>query len=269
MTNDKYTSEGEILRSIPNRHLTLKLLSNIALTERVLTSVNFTSRNRLILFTRYPQPGRTKTRLIPYLGAEGAAALQRQMTEYVLTQVRAMTSQFPLSVEVRFAGGDVPRMKAWLGGEWVYQPQGDGDLGDRMSRAAQQGFQAGMERIVVIGSDCPGITPQHLIQAFQQLQQKDLVLGPAVDGGYYLIGLRQAQSALFQNIAWSTSDVFQQTNEIAQQLGLAIAYLERLSDVDHPEDLAIWRDVCSTNSKLRERYAREQSPNPQKSSLIG
>ena len=232
-------------------------------------TLNFVSRNRLILFTRYPEPGRTKTRLIPHLGAEGAAALQRQMTEYVLTQVLAMTSQLPLSAEVRFAGGNVTKMKAWLGRGLVYQPQGEGDLGDRIVRAFQQGFQAGMERIVVIGSDCPGIKPQQMIQAFNHLQQDDLVLGPAEDGGYYLIGLRQAQPALFQNIAWSTADVFQQTNAIAQQLRLSIAYLDRLSDVDRPEDLPVWEEVCSTDAKLQERHAREQNLTLQQSSPMG
>ncbi|MCG8364013.1 MAG: TIGR04282 family arsenosugar biosynthesis glycosyltransferase [Pseudanabaenales cyanobacterium] len=232
----------------------------IALTESVLTTL---TRDRLILFTRYPEPGRTKTRLIPHLGAEGAAALQRQMTEYMLTQVLATPSQFPISLEVRFVGGDVTCMRAWLGDELAYQLQGDGDLGDRLSRAFQQGFQAGMERIVIIGSDCPEVTSQQMIQAFNYLRRHDLVLGPAVDGGYYLIGLRQAQPALFKNIAWSTADVCQQTDAIAQQLGLSIAYLDRLSDVDRPEDLPIWEAVCSTDSKLREPYAREQNPTPQ------
>ena len=213
---------------------------------------NSVLQNRLILFTRYPEPGRTKTRLIPHLGAEGAAALQRQMTEYVLTQVLETSSQFPLSVEVRFEGGDLAGMRAWLGDQLVYQAQGDGDLGDRLVRAFQQGFEAGIERIVVIGADCPGITPPLMIQAFKHLQQNDLVLGPAEDGGYYLVGLRQAQPALFRNIAWSTADVFRQTDAIAQQQKLAIAYLDRLSDVDRPEDLGNWEAVCSTNSQLRE-----------------
>ncbi|MDJ0704900.1 MAG: TIGR04282 family arsenosugar biosynthesis glycosyltransferase [Leptolyngbyaceae cyanobacterium MO_188.B28] len=210
------------------------------------------SYNRLILFTRHPEPGRTKTRLIPHLGAEGAAALQRQMTEYVLTQVLKTSSQFPLSVEVRFEGGNLACMQAWLGRELAYRSQGEGDLGDRLTCAFQQGFEAGMERIVIIGSDCPGITPLLLIQAFNHLQQNDVVLGPAEDGGYYLIGLRQAQPALFKQIAWSTEEVFQQTDAIAQQQGLAVAYLDRLSDVDRPEDLSNWEAVCSTTSQLRE-----------------
>ena len=234
-----------------------------------MASLNLVVRDRLILFTRYPEPGCTKTRLIPHLGAEGAAALQRQMTEYVLTQVVALQSDFPLSVEIRFAGGDAAQMQAWLGRKLLYQPQNEGDLGARLVCAFQQGFQAGMERIVVIGSDCPEVKPKQMIKAFNHLQQNDLVLGPAKDGGYYLIGLRQPQPDLFQNIAWGTAKVFQQTDAIAQRLGLSIGYLDCLSDVDRPEDLPVWEEVCLADASHWERYAQTHNLNLQQSSLMG
>lgn len=193
---------------------------------------------RLIIFARYPEPGKVKTRLIPALGAPGAAAFYRQMAEQTLAQARRLQGQRSLQVEVRFVGGSYELMQDWLGRDLSYTTQGDGDLGARMERSLDAAFGAGVSRSIIIGTDCPDLDAKFMEQAFQSLEQHDLVLGPATDGGYYLIGLRQTVPELFTGIAWSTSVVLQQTVEIAQKLGLAIAYLPTLSDIDYPEDLA-------------------------------
>ena len=113
------------------------------------------SKQHLIIFTRYPEPGKTKTRLIPALGITGAANLQRQMTEHTLKQVNKFLKQSSISVEIRFAGGDSQLMQNWLGADIIYQPQGEGDLGQRMVRSLSYGFTSGAERVVIIGTDCP------------------------------------------------------------------------------------------------------------------
>lgn len=195
----------------------------------------------LILFTRYPEPGNTKTRLIPVLGAEGAATLQRQMTEHKLAEVNQLLTFYQLSVEVHFAGGNEQLMQEWLGSSLVYRRQSEGDIGDRMASAFQLSFAAGMNAVVVIGSDCPDLNAPLMAEAFQLLRQHDLVLGPALDGGYYLIGLRRLIPELFTGIPWSTAEVLQQTITIAKRLGLAVAKLPLLSDVDRPEDLSVWK----------------------------
>ena len=189
----------------------------------------------LIIFTRYPEPGKTKTRLIPALGEVGAAKLQRQMTEYTLSLVTISH----LSTEVRFAGGNVQLMRDWLGSELIYQEQGEGELGVRMARSLSSAFQSGATQIVIIGTDCPSLNAEILTTAFHQLQQHDLVLGPAIDGGYYLIGLQRFIPELFVNIDWGTAQVLAQTVKIAQELNLSIFYLPELADIDRPEDLAI------------------------------
>ena len=191
----------------------------------------------LIIFTRYPEPGKTKTRLIPALGAEGAATLQRQMTEHTLAQVKELQAKRLVSVEVYFVGGNQQLMQSWLGTSVIYRQQGDGDLGRRMAIAFQTALEAGKQRIVVIGTDCPDLKAEVMVKAFHALEQHDLVLGPAQDGGYYLIGLCRLIPQLFTGISWSTAEVLQQTMSIAQRLELAVAYLPRLSDVDRPEDL--------------------------------
>jgi uncharacterized protein len=194
----------------------------------------------LIIFTRYPEPGKAKTRLIPALGDVAAADLHRQMTEQTLAQVKSLQQSHPVSVEVWFAGGDRDRMQNWLGADLQYQPQPKGDLGDRMAQAFQVGFDRGVKASVIIGTDCPELTAALLTAAFQALQQTDLVLGPATDGGYYLIGLRRSAPELFESISWSTERVFQQTVDIASKLNLSLSCLPMLTDVDRPEDLPVW-----------------------------
>lgn len=206
---------------------------------------------RLVLFTRYPEPGRTKTRLIPALGTNGASDLQRHMTEHVLNRVRDFVESRPVDMEVRYEGGNQGLMEKWLGTSISYRSQGSGDLGTRMKRAFSEAFQQGLNRVAIIGSDCPGITKVTARTAFELLGQFDVVLGPANDGGYYLIGLHQETKQLFHDIPWGTAEVRGRTVEIANQLGLRVVHLEPLDDVDRAEDLEVWeREAVRTGDLL-------------------
>ncbi len=200
------------------------------------------AKQHLIIFTRYPQPGKTKTRLIPALGVEGAANLQRQMTEYTLSKVKKLCKSIAISFEVRFADGNLQLMQSWLGTELNYQLQGEGDLGKRMENSFLNAFNKGAQKVVIIGIDCPGVDTEVLVEAFEKISDCDLLLGPAVDGGYYLIGLKRVIGELFINIDWGTAKVLQQTVDIAEQLDLSVGYLRSLADVDRPEDLPIWQN---------------------------
>jgi len=204
------------------------------------------SMNRLILFTRYPEPGKVKTRLIPALGAAGAAYLQRKMTEFTLQWARELRPKIPLSVEIRYAGGETQEMQEWLGPDLIYAPQGEGDLGSRMLHGFADAFQGGMEKVILIGTDLPGLNEPVVASALQALDTHDLVLGPAHDGGYYLIGLRFAEPALFHGIPWGTDRVLAKTLAIAKDLRLQVSLLEILEDVDRPEDLPIWEEFLRT-----------------------
>lgn len=200
------------------------------------------TKNCLILFTRYPTVGTTKTRLISHLGAEQAANLQRQMTEHIVDKTHPLRSRGGCAMEIHFTGSSLSQMQDWLGMQLTYRSQQGRDLGERLHRAFTEGFQDNCERVVVIGSDCPAISTDHLDQAFHQLNSHDLVLGPAWDGGYYLVGLSRSSAQrcgeLFQNIAWGTEQVFAQTVAIAHHLNLTWATLEPLCDIDRPEDIA-------------------------------
>lgn len=195
----------------------------------------------LIIFSRYPEAGKTKTRMIPALGAEGAAQLQTAMTEHTLQTVRRLRNTRSINIEIHFAGGNEQLMSEWLGKELNYYPQVAGNLGQRMRWAFDRAFDNGKDRVVTIGIDCPDIDEAILATAFEALKERDLVLGVAEDGGYYLIGLNRSVPELFVNIDWGTDKVLGQTKDIADNLSLNVNYLPRLRDVDRPEDLFVWQ----------------------------
>lgn len=212
-------------------------------------------RDRLIVFTRFPEPGKTKTRLIPALGSRGAAELQRQMTEHIISTAAKKIRLPGLILEVRHEGGNACLMRSWLGTEFVYRAQGSGDVGRRMARAFEEAFQSGAERAVIVGSDIPGISADIMRHAFEELKKRDLVLGPAKDGGYYLIGMKRAVSAeaipqLFSDVKWGSGEVISQTLKTAKSLGLGFVLLEKLDDVDRFEDLHVWEKVKDTATEL-------------------
>lgn len=190
------------------------------------------------MFTRYPEAGKTKTRLIPELGPSRAAVLQRRMTEHILANLQAWQGHAANALEIHFTGGTLDQMQFWLGPHRTYQSQAEGVLGQRLHQAFCHGLGHQFERMVIIGADCPSITSQHLDLAFQQLTGCDLVLGPAHDGGYYLVGLSRPCAALFEDISWGTSQVFAETMAIATRHQLSLATLSPLHDIDRPEDLA-------------------------------
>jgi uncharacterized protein len=212
------------------------------------------SRNRLILFTRYPEPGTTKTRMIPELGAEGAATLQRQLTEHIISRISDFSGLHPTTVEVRFEGGTRELMQNWLGAGFDYCPQGNGDIGHRMGRALEDGFGDGFDAVVIIGSDIPDITGDIIQNAFEGLQTQALVLGPATDGGYYLIGIQKsafnrAIPHLFNAIHWGTDKVLSQTLTVVKELSLSYSLLTALDDVDRAEDIPIWHRALRRSSQ--------------------
>ncbi|MFO7708209.1 MAG: TIGR04283 family arsenosugar biosynthesis glycosyltransferase [Desulfobacterales bacterium] len=208
------------------------------------------SRERLILFTRYPEPGTAKTRLIPVLGPEGAAAFQMRMSRHALECAGRLSAERGASIEIRHEGGSADRMRAWLGSPHAYRPQGPGSLGRRMAHSLAQAFDSGAERAVIIGSDIPGITVADLARAFDALHGNDLVFGPASDGGYYAIGatstgFRRGSPYLDEQISWGTARVLAQSIEAARAQGFRWALLDVRDDVDRPQDLPAAMKILS------------------------
>lgn len=202
--------------------------------------------DHLIIFSRYPAPGTTKTRLIPALGAAGAAALQRQLTEQTVCRLAALAATCKqTTLEVCHEGGSRNQMKQWLGPHLIYTPQGNGDLGLRMHKAFDRAFKAGSRRVIIVGSDCPELSAGIVEMGLGLLGEHDLVLGPAADGGYYLIGLRRSRQWLFDDIEWGGTAVLADTMMRAKKKGLTVALLEELNDLDRPDDLARRTNRCT------------------------
>jgi rSAM/selenodomain-associated transferase 2/rSAM/selenodomain-associated transferase 1 len=219
--------------------------------QRLRVRATIMKPERLIVFSRYPEPGQTKTRLASALGMEGAARLQRAMAEYVLSCARIIAAERAVGLEVHYEGGSERLMAKWLGPGLAYCPQAGGDLGARMDNGLAQAFRTGAEKAVLVGTDCPGITPTILRSAFNLLGLFDLVLGLARDGGYYLIGLRQQAPELFRHVPWGTATVASRTLEAAKDLGLRAVTVDPLVDVDRPEDLAEWAREARRTGELR------------------
>ena len=202
-------------------------------------------RRRLILFARFPVAGKVKTRLIPALGAEGAAALHRRLVLRTLRTAHALCQSQNVELEIRFAGDDASPMRHWLGDRWLCRPQCEGDLGRRMAGAFADSFREGSPATVIIGSDCPSLTPETLASALESLKTHSVVFGPATDGGYYLIGLTRPVPELFQGVAWGTETVLAQSKEILARHGCQPALLQPLPDLDRPEDVVSWRQLVA------------------------
>jgi uncharacterized protein len=189
--------------------------------------------NCLIIFTRYPEPGKTKTRLIPALGEEKAAQLHRRMAEHTILQARSLSC----AIEVWYVGGSEELIQDWLGRDLCYRKQPAGDLGDRMCGAFRSAFEQGYQSVMIVGTDCPELTTDFMAQGFASLRNQVVTIGPAIDGGYYLIGLQRLVPELFQKINWSTAMVFAETLAIADKLQLPTYLLPSLHDIDLPDDL--------------------------------
>ena len=198
---------------------------------------------RLILFARFPVAGNVKTRLIPALGAEGATALHRRLVLHTLRSARSLCQSQKVELEIRFAGGDEDRMRHWLGEGWLCRAQCDGDLGQRMAGAFADSFIEGSFATVIIGSDCPTLTPEIIAASFDSLKTNPVVFGPATDGGYCLVGMTGPVPELFQGVAWGTETVLARSLQILERMGISPARLQPLDDLDRPEDLAAWRRI--------------------------
>ncbi len=195
-------------------------------------------KDRIILFGRYPVPGKTKTRLIPALGPAGAAELQRRLTERLLKSLRRAAALMGVELEVCLGGGNRAKARRWLGRDFLFSEQGRGNLGESMQTAIEAAFQQGCRRVLLLGTDIPGIEVRHLEAAFQALEDRDLVLGPSTDGGYWLMGLNRPAD-VFRKIGWGTEHVLEQTLAAAEGLHLGWRRIETLSDVDTEEDLGL------------------------------
>lgn len=209
-------------------------------------------RRQLVVLARWPAPGRCKRRLAASCGsAQLAAAMQRRLSWHTLHTAAAAAARCEAQLVLAAAGLGPRALRRWGRGllpaesPLTLQRQAGGSLGCRMQRQLQRGFASGCEQVVLIGSDLPALEPDDLIEAFAQLEHRPLVVGPASDGGYWLIGLSRegfARSgcALMSGIAWGSDQVLPTTLQRAQACDLPVALLREQSDLDRRSALEPW-----------------------------
>lgn len=180
----------------------------------------------------------TKTRLIPALGPAGAAALQKRLAEKTFATARQAALRIGARLVFCHDGGNAQQLYRWLGGKPIrYQAQVTGDLGRRMHLAMKHAFDGGARRVVLVGTDIPGLTTDTLEKAFIALHENDLVFGPSLDGGYWLVGMTTPEN-IFDGIAWSRPDVLEKSLARSRKKGMTSHMLAPLNDLDTPDDLA-------------------------------
>jgi rSAM/selenodomain-associated transferase 1 len=195
----------------------------------------------LIVFLKPPRPGLVKTRLAAELGPDAAAELYRLLADETLRR----TSPGPGDYErLLFFTPENARseLERWHAGVWIAQR--GSSLGERLEAAFDDAFRRRARRVAIVGSDIPGLSREHVSDALHALDDHDVVIGPAHDGGYYLVALAAPAPPLFRGIPWSTRSVLTATVERAATLGLGVRLLEALPDVDTLEDVrACWPEL--------------------------
>lgn len=186
--------------------------------------------DQLILFVKNPIAGRVKTRLAAELGEPRALAIYRRL----LAHTRRLALQLDVH-RLLYYSDFVDEQDDWPAGAFEKRRQEGTDLGQRMLHAFQAALKPG-RRAVIIGSDCPGLRAAHLRTAFEQLHHHPFVIGPATDGGYYLLGMTRPEPALFEGIPWSTDQVAQHTLDRIRAFNQSCYLLPPLSDIDYAED---------------------------------
>jgi rSAM/selenodomain-associated transferase 2/rSAM/selenodomain-associated transferase 1 len=228
-----------------------------ASVERLAQDYEQTEVNRsgvsIIIFARFPVPGRVKTRLAKRLGEEAAAEFYRLCAEHVFRVSRKVSSD--VNRYLFYSDKcDVERIRHWAGRRFYYAAQADRDLGERIEQAFTTVFSHGAQKAIILATDVPDLSAKTIDDAVSALDSYDVVVGPCRDGGYYLLGLKKLYKELFVDVPWSTDQVLNHTLSVIKSLGLTVRLLPVLTDIDTEEDLLRWcsEEVADSSSPVRD-----------------
>ncbi|SKB46081.1 hypothetical protein SAMN05660776_1152 [Salegentibacter holothuriorum] len=198
----------------------------------------------LIIFTRNPEPGKVKTRLAIDIGNNAAFEIYK----FLLNHTVSVTKNLAVSKEIYYSE-TIANNDIWKPEIYSKNLQQGKELGERMKNAFKEGFENGYKNIIIIGSDLYDLNQEDLEKAFQLLQEKDAVIGPATDGGYYLLGMNQLFPEVFQEKEWGTSSVLEDTLKDLKEKN--IGFLEARNDVDYYSDIKDHKDFQQFFNKLK------------------
>ena len=190
------------------------------------------TKEALIIFAKNPEAGKVKTRLAATIGNEAALTIYNQLIAHIIS----ITTDLPINKYV-FYLNEITLNDTWDDNIFRKQLQNGNNLGERMKNAFNTVFENGYKSVVIIGTDCPGLDGDMIMDAFARLDLYDVIIGPSEDGGYYLLGSKCLHSALFESIAWSTSTVLKDTEDKCAELKLDYYMLPLLNDIDEEKDL--------------------------------
>ena len=207
------------------------------------------NRNALIIFTREPEPGKTKTRLMPYFSEEKCAELHRCM----LKDIRSEMKKTDADIIVAYTGGDEGPafLRKIFGRNTIFIPQNGDDIGARMQNAVSEALKLGYDKAVLIGTDIPELEAETIDTAFAMLDVCDVVMGPTEDGGYYLIGMKEVLAEAFSVRLYGVDTVFNETITALKAADINVGYVDEYSDIDIPEDIAGFRKRMREDPGIR------------------
>ncbi len=205
------------------------------------------SDKKAILFCRSPEAGKVKTRLAKEIGHHQAFLVYKFLLEKIIKEVKDL--EIPLAA---YLEGNEKVFSESLDIDFEIRAQSSGDLGDRMQNAFQVEFHEGYGSIVLFGADIIGLSKRDIEDSFSKLDSADLVIGPARDGGYYLIGMKYPNAGIFEGIQWGGPDVLNETLTKAKTLGLKVAFLEEKRDVDRLEDVLAIPELAGFLSSVKD-----------------
>jgi rSAM/selenodomain-associated transferase 1 len=194
------------------------------------------NKNRIIVFTRNPELGKVKTRLAKTLGDQSALEIYKHLLKHTEETIRELNYDKAIYYSENIHQNDI-----WNDTIYSKHLQKGTDLGERMFNAFQDAFNSQFEKVIIIGSDLLDLKPHHIHQAFEELETNDFVIGPAKDGGYYLLGMKQINPNIFKNKAWGTSSVLKNTLNDIEHFNVKL--LEELNDIDTFEDMQHYQQL--------------------------
>lgn len=194
------------------------------------------NKNRIIVFTRNPELGKVKTRLAKTLSDQSALDIYKFLLIHTEKTIRNLGCD-----KVIYYSENIHQNDIWNDTIYSKHLQNGADLGERMHNAFQEAFNSQFEKVIIIGSDLLDLKPAHIHQAFEHLDSNDFVIGPAKDGGYYLLGMKQINPNIFKNKAWGTSSVLKNTLNDIEHFNVKL--LEELNDIDTFEDMKHYQQL--------------------------
>lgn len=252
----RFKTNGLLLQQLRNVYYIFLYYSGLnhkSIKERYGRVKRGSINESLITFVKYPEAGKVKTRLAKSIGNEKAANIYKTLAEHTFDEVRKLNK---VNRFLLFADENNRRkISNWVGIGFNFYSQSNGDLGNKMKDAFSKVFTRGANKTIIIGSDLPGISKRLISKAFKELDKNDIIIGPSLDGGYYLLGMNKFYPELFDGISWSTEFVLEQTIVIAISLNLKIAQLKKLNDIDTIDDLNEWQREYSLNSENNEIHS--------------